>query len=96
MHWSAPEILKGDSYGLKADIYSFGCFAYELATGKPPFAEETDILSVLDKHLARIPDKWSDQFASFVALCLEKDPLKRPTIESLLQHSFLQDAESHR
>ena len=36
-YWLAPEILYGRAYTKKVDVYSLGCFAYELATGKPPF-----------------------------------------------------------
>ena len=36
-HWIAPEIKKGTLYSKSVDVWSFGCFAYELATGAPPF-----------------------------------------------------------
>ena len=34
--WQAPELLNGRSYNKKVDVYSFGCLAYEVATGFPP------------------------------------------------------------
>jgi serine/threonine protein kinase len=33
--------------------------------------------------------EWSEKFHSFLALCLEKDPLKRAKIEQLLKHPFV-------
>lgn len=33
----APEILNGDSYDNKADIWSLGTVFYEMLFGKPPF-----------------------------------------------------------
>ena len=38
-NWVAPEIAKGVLYDKSVDVWSYGCFAYELATGMPPFAE---------------------------------------------------------
>ena len=32
----SPEWAKGVSYSKEVDIWAFGCFAYELATGKRP------------------------------------------------------------
>lgn len=36
--WIAPEILKGDDYGVRADIYSFGVLMSELDTCQKPYA----------------------------------------------------------
>ena len=33
----APELLKGEPYSMKADVWSFGCIFYEMITGLPPF-----------------------------------------------------------
>ena len=38
-NWYAPEIVKGQHYSRSVDIWSFGCFAYELATSRPLFFE---------------------------------------------------------
>lgn len=35
--WKSPEIIKGIPYSKEVDVWAFGCFAYELATGHPPF-----------------------------------------------------------
>eukprot|EP00039_Didymoeca_costata_P029311 m.24084 g.24084 ORF g.24084 m.24084 type:complete len:1626 (+) comp7576_c0_seq1:71-4948(+) len=32
----APEVIKGDDYGLKADVYSFGVVIFEIATRREP------------------------------------------------------------
>ena len=41
-NWVAPEIAEGTIYHKSVDVWSFGCFAYELATGQPPFSEIED------------------------------------------------------
>ena len=33
----SPEVLQGKKYSKEIDVWSFGCYAYELATGNPPF-----------------------------------------------------------
>jgi len=35
--YMAPEVVNGESYNLKADVYSFGLLAYQILTGKTPF-----------------------------------------------------------
>ena len=35
--WVSPEIIQKKPYSKEVDVWAFGIFAYELATGKPPF-----------------------------------------------------------
>jgi len=36
-HWMAPEILRGEMYTEKADVYSFGVILWEMLTGEIPY-----------------------------------------------------------
>ena len=48
--------------------------------------------AIRNEEIPRIPAKWSDEFADFVAKCLIKDPEERWTFDQLLNHEFMQDA----
>ena len=41
-NWFSPEIAQRVYYSKEVDIWAYGCFAYELATGNPPFREAPD------------------------------------------------------
>ena len=38
-NWFSPEIAQGVFYSKEVDVWAFGCLAYELATGRPPFIQ---------------------------------------------------------
>jgi serine/threonine-protein kinase len=90
--YMAPEQAAGDpDTDHRADIYAFGCVAYEILTGAPPFSGSA-VHHVIAAHLrdaappvaARRADT-PPPLAQLVARCLEKDPVRRPqTAEELL------------
>ena len=81
----APEQAAGDpGVDHRADIYAFGCMAYELLTGAPPFANRTP-QKMLAAHLSEearpVTESRPDappQLADLVMWCLAKDPDARP------------------
>ena len=84
-NWQAPEVIEGSAYRREVDIWALGCFAYELATGRPPFAKMANWTKLLDhiskKEVPSIPGRWSTSFQDFIDKCLEKKPEERYTAE---------------
>ena len=39
LNFWAPEMFEGKTYSKEIDVWAYGCFAYELATGKQPFED---------------------------------------------------------
>lgn len=79
--WISPEIAQGVTYSKEVDIWAFGCFAFELTMGYPPFHHHWDgdnfeglFNAIINLPVQRIPEKWSDKFADFVEKCFIKDP----------------------
>ena len=83
--YMAPEQAGGDpDIDQRADIYSFGCMAYEILTGTPPFGGRAPHQMLL-AHLAETPRPVTEsrpdtppELAKLVTACLEKEPAARP------------------
>eukprot|EP00127_Corallochytrium_limacisporum_P003114 Clim_evm43s146 gene=Clim_evmTU43s146 len=104
--WMAPEVMeqKKDGYDVKADIWSFGITALELAQGRAPYAKLPPmkvIMSIinedpptLDINSHTSANKYSKIFKKMIDSCLYKDPTKRPSATELLKSPFFNRAKS--
>ena len=83
--YMAPEQIAGDSdIDGRADLYAWGCLAYELLSGAPPFVRDST-QRVLTAHLTETPKPFSVVRAEvpaplgrLITRCLEKEPADRP------------------
>jgi len=93
-NYIAPEILDGKvGHSYEVDIWSLGVIIYTLLVGKPPF-ETSDVKKTYAKIKAgsySFPEQipLSDAAKGLITRILNLDPARRPTLDEILQHPFI-------
>lgn len=94
-NWMAPEVIELKGASPKSDIWSLGCTVIELLTGRPPYADIANGMSVMFRIVEDteppIPDAVSPLLNNFLRQCFQKDPAKRPDAEILCEHEWLKN-----
>jgi len=91
-YWEAPEVITGDLYDSKVDIWSLGIMALELAEGEPPYMDLPPTVAlriIVVDGIPPLPDKFSKPLRDFVGCCIEIKSPERATSQELLRHPFL-------
>ena len=98
-NYIAPEILEakqGHSY--EVDVWSLGVILYTMLIGKPPF-ETSDVKTTYRRirmNAYTFPDHVhvSESGKDMITKILTNDPAKRPSLDELLSHDFLNNEGS--
>jgi len=93
-NYIAPEILEGKTgHSYEVDVWSLGVIIYTLLVGKPPF-ETPDVKSTYKKirmgsysFPEHVP--LSDAAKSLITKILNLEPSKRPTLDEIMEHPFI-------
>ena len=86
-YYMSPEQIDDIKYNEKSDIWSLGCFLYELTTLHPPFEAKTplNLANKIKSGLVDcIPGFYSQKLCEIIKLLMSVDPNKRPNIKEII------------
>lgn len=93
----APELIRGQDYDYKVDVWSLGITAIEMAEGEPPLLNEPPLRALLlitinGPPTLKAQGRWSPEFNHFLSRCCDVRPEMRAKAEQLLAHPFMKTA----
>jgi serine/threonine protein kinase len=86
--WTAPEILRGEKYDERADVFSFGIIMWQVVTRKDPYAGRNFMGVSLDVLEGKRPNAMPDLPAAFqktMSRCWHAKPGKRPPMSTVVE-----------
>lgn len=93
----APEVIHGNYYNHKADVWSLGIIFFEMLTGFTPFTgrDKQDLTRNIEKGNYQLPKKLKMSLSGldFLNSCLQYDWENRISWEDLLKHPYIQEAD---
>lgn len=95
-NWVAPETIKSEVFGSKADIWTLGMIMLEMINGGLPYKEKEKLqlaflISVNPPPKVEFPWAWSKELNSLRDLMLVKEPKSRASTESLLTNDSFKE-----
>ena len=93
-YWMAPEVIKESHYDGRADVWSLGITAIEMAEGHPPHSSLHPMRAIFVIPTKPAPslqdvDAWSPEMLDFIRCCCKKDPGQRYDSALLASHTFI-------
>ena len=96
--WSAPEILRGDDYNEKVDVFSFSIVMWELLTRSKPYDDVEELKQFKNPHEAiafavaehhmrpEIPEWCPESLRTLMVHCWADDSYARPDFNGIIQY----------
>jgi serine/threonine protein kinase len=86
--YMSPEVLRGDGYDFKSDVWSLGCLLYELAMLKSPFRSEgLNLYSLFQKissgDYQPLPNNYSEQLRTLAYSMISTNSEERPELSNI-------------
>jgi serine/threonine protein kinase len=96
-YWMAPEVIRSEAYGTKADVWSLGCTVVEMLNGgRPPWNETFDnVYSAMffignsNGLPTSIPADITPACEAFLNRCFERDASSRASVAELLEDPWM-------
>ncbi|XP_031952639.1 serine/threonine-protein kinase PAK 3-like isoform X1 [Corvus moneduloides] len=97
--WMAPEVVTGQPYGPKVDIWSLGIVGIEMVERQVPHWNESPtsaelLLATGGTPQLRQPKLFSASLRDFLSCCLQTNEEWRWSAKELLQHQFITSVKS--
>jgi len=96
--WTAPEVIRGEKYSEKADIFSFSIILWELLSWSTPYKGENPhfvMMKVASQgHRLDIDESWDPFFKDLVAKCWHATPTSRPSFADITEMIMTCDKET--
>lgn len=92
----APEVIRGEPYGTKVDMWSLGVILYTLLGGYPPFYDEDKVqqMKLIKKGVFEFHEDYFDSVSydakDLIMMLLVGDPSKRLSAEEALESKWIQ------
>ncbi|CAG9310233.1 unnamed protein product [Blepharisma stoltei] len=90
--YMSPEVLKGNGYDWKSDVWSLGCVVYELACLRSPFKQDDQKMSLYDLfntinkgEFPPLPERYSEELRQLVNSMIQVDPKNRLSIDQIVE-----------
>ena len=86
-YYMSPEQIDEIKYNEKSDIWSLGCFLYELTTLHPPFEAHTHLnlaLKIKSGKVEKIPSMYSENLCKLISTLMNIDQNVRPNIKEIM------------
>ncbi|RIB19588.1 kinase-like domain-containing protein [Gigaspora rosea] len=85
----APEIIGGEKYSPKVDIYTFGMLMWEFSSNRPPFYDRPHDAKLLNDIFEGLRPKQRDDcpecYSDLMQLCWSTNPNQRPNVSDLVK-----------
>lgn len=86
-YYMSPELINGQPYDIKSDVWALGCLIYELCAGHPPFheARTQPELAVLIREgkIPDLPKPYTPHLGQVVRAMLKQNPKHRPNTSQI-------------